>query len=115
MLPSSVRLSINSRSKSAAPWKIGSAPVWPVITGKSVTWTRSTRPAAIRARFIDRLPCERKRQLGFLLEPSDDVDGVAIHDGRVRPVEGFFQCGRHHDCRQVPHAGDPWVTHLGLL
>jgi hypothetical protein len=30
-----------------------------VITGKSVTWTRSTRPAAISARFMDRLPCER--------------------------------------------------------
>src|ERR671913_271963 len=29
------------------------------MTGKSVTWTRSTRPAAINARFIDRLPCER--------------------------------------------------------
>src|SRR3954453_1429459 len=29
------------------------------MTGKSVTWTRSTRPAAISARFIDRLPCER--------------------------------------------------------
>ena len=28
-------------------------------TGKSVTWTRSTRPAAISARFNDRLPCER--------------------------------------------------------
>src|SRR5919197_3033914 len=59
MWPSSVRLSISSRSKSAAPWKIGSSPVCPVITGKSVTWTRSTRPAAISARFIDRLPCER--------------------------------------------------------
>src|SRR5919201_1589732 len=59
MLPSSVRVSISSRSKSAAPSKIGSSPVCPVITGKSVTWTRSTRPAAISARFIDRLPCER--------------------------------------------------------
>src|SRR6266487_219105 len=29
------------------------------MTGKIVTWTRSTRPAAISARFIDRLPCER--------------------------------------------------------
>src|SRR4029453_949755 len=29
------------------------------ITGKSVTWTRSTRPPAISARFNDRLPCER--------------------------------------------------------
>ena len=29
------------------------------MTGKSVTWTQSTRPAAISARFIDRLPCER--------------------------------------------------------
>src|SRR4051794_16718897 len=29
------------------------------MTGKSVTCTRSTRPAAISARFSDRLPCER--------------------------------------------------------
>ena len=29
------------------------------MTGKRVTCTRSTRPAAIRARFIDRLPWDR--------------------------------------------------------
>jgi hypothetical protein len=29
------------------------------LVNKSVTWTRSTRPAAISARFSDRLPCER--------------------------------------------------------
>ena len=40
-------------------WKIGSSPVWPVMTGKRVTWTRSSNPAAISARFIERLPCER--------------------------------------------------------
>ena len=33
--------------------------VFPVITGKIVTWTRSTRPAAIHAQFSDRLPGER--------------------------------------------------------
>src|SRR6266511_4595188 len=115
MLPSSVRLSISSRSKSAAPWKIGSSPDCPVITGKSVTWTRSTRPAAISARFIDRLPCERNGTSDSFLEPRDDVDGVTAHDGRVRPVEGSFQCGRHHRCRHAPHPGDPWVTHLGLF
>ena len=32
------------------------APVCPLITGKSVTWTRSTRPAAISDQFIHRLP-----------------------------------------------------------
>ena len=37
----------------------GSSPVCPVMTGNSVTCTRSTRPAAISARFRDRLPCER--------------------------------------------------------
>jgi hypothetical protein len=30
-----VRFSISSRSKSAAPWKIGSSPVRPVMTGKN--------------------------------------------------------------------------------
>src|SRR5215211_1325547 len=59
MCPSSVRLSTSSRSKSAAPSKIGYAPVWPERTGKSVTCTRSTMPALISARFSDRLPCER--------------------------------------------------------
>src|SRR3954465_9154003 len=26
-----------------------------------------------------------QRQLGFLLEPGDDIDGVTAHDGRIRP------------------------------
>ena len=56
-----------------------------MITGKSVTWTRSTRPAAISARFIDRLPWERNGTVGLLLEPGDDVDGVAAHE-RSRPA-----------------------------
>jgi hypothetical protein len=34
-------------------------PVVPDITGKIVTCTRSTKPAAIKARLSDRLPCER--------------------------------------------------------
>jgi len=41
-----------------------------VITGKSVTWTRSTRPAAISARFIDRLPCERNGTWDFSLSQA---------------------------------------------
>src|SRR5215469_9109897 len=40
------------------------------------------RQAAVRA----------QRHLGLLLESGDDVDGVAAHDGRVRPVEGGLQC-----------------------
>src|SRR5207247_1931848 len=63
------------------------------------------RQAAVRA----------QRHLGLLLEPGDDVDGVAAHEGRVRPVEGSFQCARYHRGRQVPHPGDPRVTHAGLL
>ena len=63
------------------------------------------RQAAVRA----------QRHLGLLLEPGDDVDGVTAHERRVRPVEGSFQRGRHHRRRQVPHPGDPWVTHFGLL
>src|ERR1039457_4229973 len=140
MWPSSVRRSISSRSKSAAPWKIGSSPLFPVITGKSVTWTRSTRPAPISARFIDRLPCERNGtsdpslsrattataspltplasgQPGHapsLGDPSA-ADGVRAHDVGIRPAEGAFQCGRHHRGRQAPPPADPRVTHLGLL
>ena len=115
MLPSSVRLSISSRSKSAAPPKIGSSPL---STGDhreerhldAVDQTGGHqrpvhRQAAVRA----------QRHLGLLLEPGDDVDGVTAHDGRVRPVERSFQGGRHHRRRQAPHPGDPWVTHLGLL
>ena len=36
------------------------------------------RQAAMRA----------QRHLGLLLEPGDDVDGIAAHHGRVGPVEG---------------------------
>jgi probable F420-dependent oxidoreductase len=43
----------------------GSSPVWPVMTGKSVTWTRSTRPAAISARFIERLRGRRCQDGGM--------------------------------------------------
>jgi hypothetical protein len=57
------------------------------------------------ARFIDRLPCERNGTSDFLLEPLDDVDGVAAHEGRVRPVEGSLQRGRHHRRRHAPHPG----------
>jgi Transposase len=63
------------------------------------------RQAAVRA----------QRHLGLLLEPGDDVDGITADDGRVRPVQGSFQCGRHHRCRHAPHPGDPCVMHLGLL
>ena len=96
---SNVRVSTSERSKSAAPWKIGSAPVWPEMTGKSVTCMKSTRPAAISDRFNDKLPCERKRHLGLLLEAGDQVGGVAAHDGRIRPLDGFLQRGRHHGGR----------------
>src|SRR5262245_58452282 len=44
------------------------------------------RQAAVRA----------QRYVGLLLEPGDDVDGVAAHDGRIRPVERSIQRGRHH-------------------
>ncbi|MEQ4208491.1 hypothetical protein [Actinopolymorpha sp. B9G3] len=39
------------------------------------------RQAAVRA----------QRHLGLLLEPGYDVEGVAAHDGRVRPVEGVLR------------------------
>jgi hypothetical protein len=114
MLPSSVRLSISSRSKSGAL----EGPVLPGLTGDhreerhldAVDQTGGhqrpvQRQAAVRA----------QRHLGLLLEPGDDVDDVAAHDGRVRPVKRSLQCGRQHGCRQVPHPGDPRVTDLGLL
>jgi hypothetical protein len=87
-------------------------PVRPLITGKIVTWMRSTRPAAISARLSDRLPCDRKRHVGLLLEAGDDIDGVAARDGGVRPVQRSLQGGRHHRGRGVPHLGDPRVTHV---
>jgi hypothetical protein len=96
-------------------------------TGPSVSdWRRSSGDAAMALRRSDCWPAgavrahrqaavRAPRYLGLLLEPGDDVDGVAAHDGRIRPVEGSFQCGRDHCCRQAPHPGDPWVTHLGLF
>ena len=80
--PSSVRLSISSRSKSAAPWKTGKLPVFPVITGKTVTWTRSTRPAAISAWFSDRLPTahelEAEQEHKFASITWPEYAGVAL-------------------------------------
>src|SRR5215211_8771533 len=63
------------------------------------------RQAAVRA----------QGHLRLLFEPGDDVDGVAAHKGRVRPVEGSFEGRRYHCCRQASHPGIYWVTHLGLL
>ncbi len=63
------------------------------------------RQAAVRA----------QGHLGLLLEPGDDVDGVAAHQRRVRPVEGSLERRRHHRCRQAPHPVVHRVTHLGLL
>ena len=42
------------------------------MTGKNVTCTRSTRPAAISARFNDRLPCERTGT-SVTFYASDDI------------------------------------------
>src|SRR4029077_9051374 len=43
------------------------------------------REAAVRA----------QRHIGLLFEPGDDVDGITAHHGCGRPVERFFQRGRH--------------------
>src|SRR3954463_9588330 len=85
------------------------------MTGKSVTWTRSTRPAAIRARFIDRLPCERNGTWDSSLSPATTSTASPLATVASGQSRGAFQGGRHHRCRQVPHPGDPWVTHVGLL
>src|ERR687885_717747 len=78
------------------------------MTGKSVTWTRSTRPAAISARFIDRLPCERngtsdsslsrattatasprtRVAFGQLRGPSSVVDTTVAGRLRIRVTQG---------------------------
>jgi hypothetical protein len=53
--------------------------------GESVTWTRSTRPAAISARFIDRLPCERNGTSDYGEDQDDDRDpGHGEAEGPVR-------------------------------
>src|SRR5829696_4591361 len=45
---------------------------------------------AISARFNDRLPCERNGTSDSSLSRATTTAATA-HDGRVRPVEGFFQ------------------------
>src|SRR5829696_675510 len=57
------------------------------------------RQAAVRA----------QRHRGFLLEPGDDVDGITIRDGGVRPIEGCVKGGRHHGRGKASHPGDPQV------
>ena len=113
--PSSVRLSISSRSKSAAPSKIGSQPG---LAGddREDRHLHAVDQAGGHQRPVQRQAAVRaQRHVGLLLEPGDDVDGVTAHDGRVRPVEGFFQRGRHHRRRHAPHPGHPRVAHVGLL
>jgi hypothetical protein len=74
---------------------------------------RSGRPRGAVAMI--RCAVRAQRHLGLVLEPSDDVDGVAAHEGRVRPVERSLQRGRDHRGRRAPRLGDPWVVHLGVL
>src|SRR4051812_14748646 len=63
------------------------------------------RQAAVRA----------QRHVGLLLQPRDDVDGVTARDGRVGPVERLLQRRGDDGRRHLPHRGDPWVAHLGVL
>jgi len=53
-----------------------------------------------------------QRDVGLLLEPGDDVDGITAYEYRVRPVKGAFQGCGHHRCRYVPHLGVHWVELL---
>jgi len=91
MWPSSVRFSISSRSKSAAPWKIG---FQPGLTGnhREERHLDAVDQTGGHERPVHRQAAMRaQRHLGLLLEPGDNVDGIATRDGRIRPVEGSFQ------------------------
>jgi len=48
-----------------------------------------------------------QRHRGLLLEPGDDLDGITIRDGGVRPIEGCVKGGRHHGRGKASHPGDP--------
>ena len=55
---------------------------------KSVTWTRSTRPAG-HQRPVHRQPAVgAQRHSGLLLTRATTSPGVTGHDGRLRPIEG---------------------------
>lgn len=56
-----------------------------------------------------------QRQFGVLFEQGDDMDSITFHDGRVWPILGAIQRGRHHRGWHIPHPGDPRVAHIGLL
>ena len=85
------------------------------MTGKSVTCTRSTRPAAISARFIDRLPCERNGTSDSSLSRATTSTASPLTTVAFGQSRGSSQRRRHHRRRQVHHPRDPRVTHLGLL
>ena len=51
-----------------------------------------------------------QRNHGLLLEPGDDVDGVAADDGRVRSVEAFSSVDRG---RHAPHPAVHGIDRLG--
>jgi hypothetical protein len=104
-----------------ARWRAVNAPTWsrwsaPARGSRTVSSSNDPTNQEVISKPRDHRGHETGRyvRFGLLLEPGDDVDCVAAHDGRVRPVERSLQHGRHHRCRQVPHPGDPWVTDFGL-
>ena len=115
MLPSSVRLSISSRSKSAAPSKDRVRSVLAGDHREEGHLDAVDRPAPISARFIDRLPCERSGTSDSCL--SRATTSTALPFATVPSTQSRGACsvvdtiGR----RQAHHPGDPRVPHLGLI
>src|SRR5687768_10028960 len=83
------------------------------MTGKSVTCRRSTRPAAISARFNDRLPCERNGTSDSSLSRATTSTASPL------TTVAFGQLRGPSSVVDTTVAGrllsDPWVTHFGLL
>src|SRR5215204_2509303 len=85
------------------------------MTGKSVTCTRSTRPAAISARFIDRLPWERNGTSDSSLSRATTSTASPLTTVASGQSRGPSSVVDTTVCPQAPHPCDPWVPHLGLL
>ena len=60
-------------------------------------------------------PVRAQRDIGFLLQPGDDLDRVPAHDGRIRPVEGVLERRGDDVRRQGPHPVHPRIADVVAL
>src|SRR2546421_12710057 len=85
------------------------------MTGKSVTCTWSTSPAAISARFNDRLPCERNGTSDSSLSRATTSTASPLTTVAFGQSRGPSRVVDTTVAGRFLIRVTPWVTHFGLL